>query len=148
MKIREMKVTPIAIADAPLRNVVGIHEPYVNRIIVELVGEDGNSGFGEAAFSNRTWQDLLALRSDVIGHDSLNLNVLSNVVAARLGRPGALDLDPVLRNFELAPRRTNSAVPRTLSPIEVAALDLSGRSLGVPVCDLLGGRVRDAAPFS
>ena len=39
-------------------------------------------------------------------------------------------------------------MPRTYSPIEVAALDLSGRALGIPVAELLGGRVRDRVPFS
>lgn len=143
-----MIVTPVAIADAPLRNAVGIHEPYVNRIIVELVGDDGYSGFGEAAFSTRTFDDLHALRDDIIGLDAGNSNRICQVVAARLGFPDATNLDPVLKNFDLTPRRINSALPRTFSPLEVAALDLSGHALGVPVAELLGGRVRDAAPFS
>ena len=32
--------------------------------------------------------------------------------------------------------------------IEVGCLDLIGKSVGVPVCDLIGGRVRDKVPFS
>jgi len=143
-----MIVTPVGIADAPLRNSVGIHEPYVNRIIVELAGEDGRSGFGEAAYSTRTFDDLQSLRKDIIGLNALNHNAIQQLVAARLSHPDASNLDPVLKNFDLTPGRTNSALPRTFSPIEVAALDLSGHALGVPVAELLGGRVRDAAPFS
>jgi glucarate dehydratase len=37
---------------------------------------------------------------------------------------------------------------RTYAAIEVACLDLIGKSLGIPVCDLLGGRVRDKVSFS
>ena len=148
MKITDMIVTPVAIADAPLRNSIGIHEPYVNRIIVELVGEDGQSGFGEAAYSTRTFDDLHSLRNDIIGMDASNTNAIYQVVAARLSHPDETNLDPILKNFDLTPRRTNSALPRTFSPIEVAALDLTGHALGVPVAELLGGRVRDAAPFS
>src|SRR5205085_3502188 len=37
---------------------------------------------------------------------------------------------------------------RLYSAIEIACLDLIGKSLGVPACDLLGGRARDAVPFS
>ena len=37
---------------------------------------------------------------------------------------------------------------RVFGAIEVAALDLIGKATGVPVCDLLGGRVRDEVPFS
>ena len=31
MKIQEMRVTPIAIADPPLRNAAGLHAPYALR---------------------------------------------------------------------------------------------------------------------
>lgn len=148
MKIADVIVTPVAIRDAPLRNAVGLHEPYVNRIVVELVGEEGVSGFGEASFSTSTFGDLVALRDRIIGLDSLNLNGILAVVDEHLGMSGPDNLDPVFRNFDLTPRVTNHALTRTYSPIEVAALDLSGRTMGVPVCELLGGRVRDAVPFS
>lgn len=148
MKITDMIVTPVAIADAPLRNAPGIHEPYVNRVIVELLGEDGLSGFGEAAFSTKMYEDLLGLRSQVIGRDCTNQSALYRIVEAALGDDAGNRQDPILQNFDLTPRRTNTAVPRTFSPIEVAALDLTGRSLGVPVSELLGGRVRDVIPFS
>ncbi|MGB3305544.1 MAG: enolase C-terminal domain-like protein [Thermomicrobiales bacterium] len=148
MKITDMNVIPVAIADAPLRNSVGLHEPYVNRIVVELIGEDGLSGFGEASYSTRTCETLQALRADIVGQDSLNLNALQQIVSARLSFPDETNLDPVFKNFDLTPRRPNSAFARTYSPIEVAALDLSGRALGIPVSELLGGRVRDAVPFS
>ncbi|MGI8484924.1 MAG: glucarate dehydratase, partial [Thermomicrobiales bacterium] len=148
MRISDMIVTPVAIADAPLRNSIGIHEPYVNRIIVELVGEDGHSGFGEAAYSTKTFDDLHSLRNDIVGMDASNQNAIYQKVAARLSHPDETNLDPILKNFDLTPRRTNSALPRTFSPIEVAALDLTGHALGVPVAELLGGRVRNAAPFS
>src|SRR5262249_49068535 len=38
--------------------------------------------------------------------------------------------------------------PRTFGAIEVACLDLIGKAIGRPVCDLLGGRVRDRVDFS
>jgi glucarate dehydratase len=149
VKIQQVVVTPVSFADAPLRNSIGIHEPYANRLIVELVGENGLSGFGEAAFSTRNWEDLQNIAPELVGMDSANTNAIYKLVAEHFGTViDETNLDPVLKNFDLTPRRTNSALPRTFSPIEVAALDLTGQSLGVPVCDLLGGRVRDVAPFS
>ncbi|MGC4192218.1 MAG: enolase C-terminal domain-like protein [Thermomicrobiales bacterium] len=152
MKIKQMHVTPVAIADAPLRNSVGVHEPYVNRVIVELVGEDGKSGFGEASYSTKLYEDLLALREQVVGADALNTNRLYEIVSAHISPPDApvvdAQADPALKQFDLTPRRVNSALPRTFSPIEVAALDLGGHALGLPVAEMLGGRVRDSAPFS
>src|SRR5699024_3464370 len=41
-----------------------------------------------------------------------------------------------------------STADRVLSAFDVAAFDIRGKTLGVPVAELLGGRVRDAVPFS
>ncbi|MDQ3541558.1 MAG: glucarate dehydratase [Chloroflexota bacterium] len=148
MKITDMIVTPISMADAPLRNSTGIHEPYIGRIIVELVSEDGLSGLGECSFSTQMLADLEQVRNGIIGKDALQVSALWNVIESSLHPEGGDSLDSVLQNFDLTPRRKTTALERTFSPIEVAALDLAGKSLGVPVCDLLGGRVRDAVPFS
>ena len=148
VKIADMIVTPVTMADAPLRNSTGIHEPYANRLIVELVGEDGHSGFGEAAYSTKMREDLEALRPQIAGRDALNQGQLYQVVAAHFEVPAGDRPDPIFRNFDLTPSYANAALPRTYSPIEVAALDLSGKALGVPVAELLGGRVRDRVPFS
>lgn len=148
VRIVDMIVTPVAMADAPLRNSTGIHEPYANRLIVELVGEDGHSGFGEAAYSTKMREDLEALRPQLIGCDALNQGRLLQLVAAYFRVPSGDRPDPIFRNFDLTPSYANAALPRTYSPLEVAALDLSGQALGVPVAELLGGRVRDKVPFS
>ena len=37
---------------------------------------------------------------------------------------------------------------RTYAAIETACLDLIGKSVGKPICDLIGGQVRDKVPFS
>jgi glucarate dehydratase len=42
----------------------------------------------------------------------------------------------------------SSTADRVLSPFDVAALDIQGKLLGVPVSALLGGAVREAVPFS
>jgi len=148
VSIVDMIVTPVTMADAPLRNSTGIHEPYANRLIVELVGEGGLSGFGEAAFSSRMYEDLNNLRGSIVGTDALNQGQLFRIVADYFTVPAPDRPDPIFRNFELTPSYAQAALPRTYSPIEVAALDLSGRALGIPVAELLGGRVRDRVPFS
>jgi glucarate dehydratase len=40
------------------------------------------------------------------------------------------------------------AAARTFAAYEVACLDIVGKAVGKPVCDVVGGRVRDAVPFS
>src|SRR6478672_10655874 len=44
MKIIEMKVTPCALVDPPLRSAFGLHAPYALRTIIELITDDGLVG--------------------------------------------------------------------------------------------------------
>src|SRR5689334_8656458 len=44
MKIREMRVVPVAMADPPLRSAFGLHAPYALRTIVQLTTDDGITG--------------------------------------------------------------------------------------------------------
>ncbi len=37
---------------------------------------------------------------------------------------------------------------RTFAALEIACLDIIGKAVNRPVCDVIGGRVRDAVPFS
>jgi glucarate dehydratase len=37
---------------------------------------------------------------------------------------------------------------RTFAAIEIACLDIIGKATGKPVCDVIGGRVRDRVNFS
>lgn len=147
MKIAQMNVVPISVADPPLRNAPGIHEPYVNRLIIELVGENGISGWGEQAFSTALWADLEAIAPHIVGMDSLDHAAILRVVEGYFAGEGER-IDPILRNFRTDVRKPGMTVPRAFSPIEVAAFDLTGKSLGVRVVDLLGGAVRDRVNFS
>ncbi|MCO5227254.1 MAG: hypothetical protein M9934_03060 [Thermomicrobiales bacterium] len=147
MKIAAMNVIPVAMADPPLRNAPGIHEPYVNRIIVELVGENGLSGWGEQAYSTALLGDLEAIAPHIVGIDSTDHAAIMRVVEGHFAGDDER-IDPILRNFRTDVRKPGMTVPRAFSPIEVAALDLTGRSLGLRVVDLLGGPVRDRVSFS
>ena len=44
MRITEMKLTPIAVPDPPLRNSWGIHEPIFMRVIIQLRTDNGLEG--------------------------------------------------------------------------------------------------------
>ena len=84
--------------------------------------------------------DLQAVGDLVIGRDPFQLAALEHHLAGA----GALGsaAGPALWEGRL------QSPPRTFGAIEVACLDLVGKALGRPVCDLLGGRVRDRVPFS
>ncbi|MBT3638440.1 MAG: glucarate dehydratase, partial [Opitutae bacterium] len=42
--ITDLRITPVAIADPPIRSSYGLHQPYALRTIVELVSGDGVVG--------------------------------------------------------------------------------------------------------
>ncbi|HEY0644281.1 MAG TPA: enolase C-terminal domain-like protein [Nocardioides sp.] len=142
-RISRVVVTPVAFEDPPLLNVVGVHQPYALRAIVELHTDSGLLGLGETYADEAHLARLTAVAEVLPGHDPYDLHGLRRLVTDVLGREtggggasfgGMLDVD--------------SAVDTVYSPFEVACLDLQGHEAGVPVRSLLGGAVRDAVPFS
>ena len=53
MKISELRLHPIAVADPPLRSSYGRHAPYALRTIVEVVTTDGLTGISETYGGDR-----------------------------------------------------------------------------------------------
>ena len=76
MKIVDMHITPIAIADPPLLNAAGLHAPYALRTIIEIVTEDNLYGLGEVPGSADTTTALEAARDVVVGQDPFQLNAI------------------------------------------------------------------------
>ena len=58
MKITDVDITPIAIADPPLLNAAGLHAPYALRAIVEIVTDENIYGLGEVHGSAATIEAL------------------------------------------------------------------------------------------
>lgn len=145
MKLKTIRITPIAFKDPPLLNAAGIHEPYALRTIIELESDSGHIGLGET-YGDAPVLDLLqALAPDLAGLDPFDLNGLRrramDVVARTRTRAGAA--------FTLAPGTDPAKnVQKLYSAFEVAFLDMQARYLGLPLVELLGGRARDAVPFS
>ncbi|MBV9408192.1 MAG: glucarate dehydratase, partial [Candidatus Eremiobacteraeota bacterium] len=135
-----MTVTPVAIADPPLRSSYGLHAPYALRAIVELRSEDGIVGISETRGGDKMLADLERVRDVVVGRDARDLTRLqARVTAAHAA---------TARNTVPGERTNPRDVPlRVYGALEVAALDLVARAEGVPFCDLLGGRVRDRVDF-
>lgn len=144
MRIKHVRVTPIAFRDAPLLNASGIHEPYALRSIIEVESDNGYIGLGESYGDAPVLSVLQAMQESLVGLDPFDLNglrarVVKTVAALKPGTVGA----------ELAPgSHPSKQVANAYSAFEVAFLDLQARSLGMPLVDLLGGAVRDEVPFS
>ena len=143
MKIVDMRVHSIAIADPPLRSSYGLHAPYALRTILEIESDDGIIGVSETYGGEVPACALEAIRQKVIGQNPYRLTgVLSSMVE---GEGSGINRSQTY----LAPGENPlDQTTRTYAAVEVACLDLIGKSVGQPVCDLIGGQVRDRVAFS
>ena len=147
LSVAEVRLTPILIADPPLLNTQGVHQPYTPRLIIEVVTADGTTGVGET-YGDTRYLDLAApLAKALPGHAVSDLNGLFTLAERVCGEPGQVS-DSVdvggLRGVQTADKLRLSVI----SGFEVACLDALGKSLGLPVHALLGGKVRDAVDYS
>jgi len=145
MKIVKMRVHSIAIADPPLRSSYGLHQPYALRTILELESDDGIVGIAETHGGDAIARGFESLKPRVVGADPFRLaGLLIDLVE---GDVAGSSLDRS-QTFHVPGENPLDAKQRLYSALEIASLDLCGKALGKPVCDLLGGRVRDEVPFS
>ena len=141
VRITGARITPVAFADPPLLNTVGVHQPYALRAIIQLDTDAGLVGLGETYADTRHLARLQAAAEAITGLDVFALNVIRAAIAECLrGDDAAVGTAGMIT--------TASAVDQVLSPFEVACLDVQGHVTGRPVSDLLGGTVRDEVPFS
>src|SRR3954453_20921399 len=143
MRIKELRIHPIAIADPPLRSSYGLHAPYALRTIIELQSDDGVIGISETYGGDAQVRELEAMRAQIVGANPYRL---TGTLAPMLH--GAAYGDERSQLHHVPGENPFDAQTRTYAAIEVACLDLIGKSVGQPVCDLIGGRVRDAVSFS
>ena len=131
MKIKDIRVRTVAVPlEAPLRHANGAHWGRFIRTLIELETDNGLVGLGEMGgggeSAERTFQEM---RRYVIGHDPFQLEELRQKIC----NPTA----------SLYNNRT-----QIHAALEFACLDLMGKHLSTPVCDLLGGRLRDRVRFA
>lgn len=143
MRITDVVVHKIAIADPPLRSSYGLHQPYALRTILELKSDSGFTGIAETYGGEAPAAALEALRPKLVGADPFRLT--GDLVAMVEGQGAG---DARSQTMLVPGENPLDATARTYSAIETACLDLIGHAVGRPLCDLIGGRVRDAVPFS
>jgi glucarate dehydratase len=143
MKIVGFKIHSIAIADPPLRSSYGLHAPYALRNVIEITSEDGVVGIAETYGGDSPRKALEALRKQIIGADAFRLT--GNLLPMLRGVGEGFQRS---QTFLVPGENPLDAQTRTFAAIEIACLDLIGKSIGQPVCDIIGGRVRGRVPFS
>ncbi|MCD9023520.1 enolase C-terminal domain-like protein [Cohnella silvisoli] len=131
MKIIDIRATTITVPlEATLRHAAGAHWGRFVRTIIEIETDEGIIGFGEMGGGGESAELAFAgLKSYLIGHDPFLLEELR----FKICNPTA----------SLYNNRS-----QLFAAIEFACLDIIGQKLGVPVHQLLGGKIRDKVEFA
>jgi glucarate dehydratase len=131
MKIRDIRATTVTVPlEAPLRHANGCHWGRFVRTIVEVETDTGLIGLGEMGGGGESAEAVFrAMKGYLVGHDPARIEEMRFLIA----NPTA----------SLYNNRT-----QILAALEFACLDILGQAWGVPVCDILGGRLRDRVPFA
>jgi len=131
VKITDIRATPVTVPLlAPLRHANGAHWGRFVRTIVEVETDEGLVGLGEMGGGGESAVAAFqGLKPYLLGRDPAQLEEMRYLIA----NPTA----------SLYNNRT-----QVLAALEFACLDLMGQKWGVPVHDILGGRLRDRVPFA
>jgi glucarate dehydratase len=131
MKITDIRPTTVTVPlEAPLRHANGCHWGRFVRTIVEVDTDEGITGLGEMGGGGESAEAVFrAMKSYLVGHDPLRLEEMRFLIA----NPTA----------SLYNNRT-----QVLAALEFACLDILGQKWGVPVSEILGGRLQERVPFA
>jgi glucarate dehydratase len=147
LSITDVRLTPVLVADPPLLNTQGVHQPYTPRLIVEVVTADGITGVGETYGDTKYLELARSFAQQLTGRQVTDVNglfrIADEVAVDRSRVLGQVDVGG-LRGVQTADKLRLSVV----SAFEVACLDALGKAVGLPVHALLGGKVRDAVEYS
>src|SRR5215217_4052078 len=131
MKIVDIRATTVTVPlEAPLRHANGCHWGRFVRTVIEVETDEGLVGLGEMGGGGESAEAVFrAMKSYLVGHDPARLEEMRFLIA----NPTA----------SLYNNRT-----QVLAALEFACLDLLGQKWGVPVYDILGGRLQERVPFA
>src|SRR5207244_12302862 len=131
MKIVDIKPTTVTVPlEAPLRHANGCHWGRFVHTIVEVETDEGLIGLGEMGGGGESAEAAFrAMKSYLVGHDPARLDQMRFLIA----NPTA----------SLYNNRT-----QILAALEFACLDILGQKWGVPVYEILGGKLQDKVAFA
>lgn len=139
--IVKMEVFPVAGKDCMELNLSGAHAPYFTRNVVILTDSDGRTGVGEVPGGKKIEAVLKEIIPLVEGTKISEYKSTLQKVKRHLDSKGEVDV----RGNQTFDLRTGVHV---ITAVETPCLDILGKYLDVPVCELLGdGKQRDYVRF-
>jgi glucarate dehydratase len=129
VKISGIEVHKVNIPfEAPLRWSGGVEYGWT-RCIIRMRTDDGLIGIGETLGGTPTLVQMESLQQYFLGQDPF-------------------DLEKILLNTWWVPFYHGTTGRLAISGLEMCCWDLMGKATGRPVCQLLGGKVREVIPFA
>jgi len=129
MRIGRVKVTVVNVPFvAPLRWAGGVEDGW-SRCIVEMETDDGLIGLGETLGGSTTKAIIQEIAPSFVGEDPF-------------------ETDKIMSKSLFVPFYYGKAGYCAMAALEMACWDLKGKSVGRPLCELLGGKMRDEVPFA
>ena len=130
MKISKIEASVINVRFvAPIRWSGGANEDWT-RIIVEVHTDDGLVGIGETLGGRVT------------------AALIDTEIAPMFLGESPFHIEKMLAKATFVPLYYGKCGYCAIAALEVACWDLMGKATGRPLCDLLGGRLRDEVPFA
>lgn len=140
-RIKEIEVVHIALPTRREHKWTGLTEPIGSYVLVRMTGENGLVGWGEAPALKDWGGDFGRYFGESPATTRL---VIERYLAPAVAGAEAANLADIHRRMDAVIK----GWPYAKSAVDMAAYDLAGRTLGVPVHVLLGGRVRDRIPVT
>jgi glucarate dehydratase len=130
MRIAEIKVTTVNVPFvAPIRWSGGANEDWT-RLVIEMRTDDGLTGLGET-----------------LGGAVTRTLIETEIAAMFLGED-PFDVERILTKATFVPLYYGKCGYCAVAGLELACWDLMGKAVGRPLCQLLGGRLREEIPFA
>jgi len=130
MKISRIEATLINVPFvAPIRWSGGANEDWT-RIVIRIWTDDGLMGIGETLGG------------------SVTKTLIDTEIAPMFLGESPFAIEKMLAKATFVPLYYGKCGYCAIAGLEVACWDLMGKATGRPVCDLLGGRLRDEVPFA
>jgi L-alanine-DL-glutamate epimerase-like enolase superfamily enzyme len=129
MKIVDAQITVVSLPRAATLKTSYGSGDVATTVLIELITDEGLTGIGQTAVAPRSYGETA---------EGIAVNIRTHLIPEVLGE------EPY--DIERLNRKLQAALPHHWSShagVELALWDLKGKALGVPVYQLLGGKVRD-----
>ncbi|RWM09751.1 MAG: chloromuconate cycloisomerase [Mesorhizobium sp.] len=132
MKITGIRATPVNIPlEAPMWWTGGYY-PGTSKTIVEVFTDEGLTGLGEAPSTDVV--DLIGAMGEALkGKNPIDIAACERVCVPP---------------WQIVQNTDDARVVKAFGAIEIALWDLRGKAWNEPLCNLLGGKVREKIPFT